>query len=313
MARPSYDVEKLIENIKRRCAVPTSQITYTDQDFTDLADDELKDVVVPLLMSTREEYFVDHIDVTVTDTRIIEIPEEAIGDKLRSVCYVQQSSPLVLGNIPRIDLDVVAGVGFSNFDAMAGFYVEGNNLVLYPNTSVPVGTQIRIYFYKRALKLAAPAQYGQVVSIDPMALSVVLNFVPTEWATGTVLNSVSNLPGFKITNTEFTILSTSAPTIFVDSVDGIEVGDYIIEQGYTGVPQIPVEAMGYLAQITASKCLEGLGDSKGMENADAKADKMKASLLVMISNRVDGSGKKIVNPSGGFRAVGLLRRGWGSW
>lgn len=313
MARPSYDVEQLIENIKRRCAVPTSQVTYTNQDFTDLADDELKDTVVPLIMSAKEEYFVGHVDVTVTSTRILDIPEEAVGDKLRSVCFVQQTSPLILQNIPRIDLDVIAGTGFSSFDINVGFYIEGNTLVLYPGTSVPVGTTVRFFYYKRTLKLASPTQYGQVVSIDPGTLSIVLDYIPTTWVAGTVLNSISSLPGFKVTNSEFEITSTSSPTIFVDSVDDIEVGDYISEQGYSGVPQIPVEAMGYLAQITASKCLEGLGDKTGMETAEAKAEKMKTSLLVMISNRVDGSGKKIVNPTGGFRAVGLYRRGRGSW
>jgi hypothetical protein len=309
-----YDVEALIENIKRRCAVPTSQITYTDQDFTDLANDELHDTVVPLLLSTREEYFVEHEDISTPADRVIPIPENAVGSKLRSVCYMQATSPLTLINLPRIDLDVVAGVGFANYDTLAGFYVEGNNLVLYPNTSVPVNTNIRLYFYRRTLVLASPAQYGQVLSIDTNANTVVLDFVPNDWAADTVVNSISNLNPFKITNSEMVIQSVSSPTLFLDTVEGIVVGDYISLQGYSGVAQVPVEAQAYLAQLTAAKCLEGLGDTQGMENAMKKAMEMQKNLLIMVTNRVDGSPKKIVNPDGGLRvSSGLWRRGWGAW
>ena len=308
-----YDVAALIENIKRRCAVPTSQITYTLQDFTDLANDELYDTVVPLLMSCREEYFVDHIDLTVPADRAIEIPSVAVGEKLRSVCYMQATSPLTLINLPRIDLDVVAGVGFANYDTLAGFYIEGNKLILYPNTSVPVNTNMRLYYYKRRLQLASPEQYGQVTSVDTLNNSFVLNFVPNSWTAGTELNAVSGIAPFNITNELMTIDSISSPTVFVDSVSGVSVGDYISLEGYSGVPQIPIEAHAYLAQLTAAICLDGLGDEKSA-TLYKKADKMKDSLLVMVENRVDGSAKKIVNPSGGLRVnAGLWRRGYGAW
>lgn len=310
MALPSYDVESLIANIKRRCAVPTSQITYTDQDFTDLANDELHDTVIPLMMSCREEYFVDYVDVQAGSDRTIDIPEQAVGEKLRSVFYLQQGSHLVLVNLPRIDLDTIGGYGFINVNTLAGFYIEGSKLKLYPDTSVPDNTTIRLYYYKRRLVLASPTQYGQVLSIDEMNNTIVLDYVPSTWVVGTQLNSVSNLPGFKITNEGATITALSAPTIELDSVEGIVVGDYVSEYGYSGVAQIPVEAQAYLAQITASKCLEGLGDDAGMKRADKKAEEMKTSLLVVVSNRVDGSPKKIMNPSGLRAQNGYRRGGW---
>jgi hypothetical protein len=311
MAAPQYSTTQLIENIKRRCAVPTSQLTYENSDFTALANDELQGEVVPLLMSTREEYFVTYVDVS-TNGNVVTIPEDAVGEKLRSVAFVQQSSPLVLINLPRIDLDVVAGIGFSNYASLAGFYVQGNELILYPSNSVPANTLIRLYYYKRTLSLTAPSTFGQVTSIDPDTNTIVLSFVPYDWDVGTVLNSVSSRPPFGTTNSEVTIVADSSPSLVVDSVEGIEVGDYMSEQGYSAVPQIPIEAHAYLAQLTAVKCLEGLGDRSGMEAAQAKADMLKKSMLVMVSQRVDGSVKKVVNPNGGLRITGgLWRRGYG--
>lgn len=312
MALPQYSVEDLIENIKRRCSVPTSQLTYTDNDWALLANDEMQDEVVPLIMSAREEYFVDFTDVLSSASGEIDLPEEAVGSKLRSVCYVQQANPLVLVNLPRLDLDVVAGVGFSNYATLAGFYVQGNKLMLYPNTSVPTNTQIRLYFYKRTLVLAPPSAYGQVISVDSLSKTLQLTFVPYSWATGTQLNSVSSTPPFGATNNETQVVTVSSPSIVLSSVDDIQVGDYISELGFSAVPQIIIEAHGYLAQLTAAKGLEGLGDRSGMEAALAKAKSLKASLLVTISQRVDGSVKKIVNPSGGLRINnGLWRAGYG--
>ena len=309
MSLPQYSVEQLIENIKRRCSVPTSQLTFTEEDFALLANDELQGEVTPLIMSTREEYFVDYVDVPSPANGIIPFPPETIGNKIRSVCYMQQATPLILINLPRIDLDVVAGVGFSNWNTLAGFYIQDNDLILYPNTSVPAGTMIRIYYYRRTLVLAAPSQYGQVISIDEPNNTVVLSLVPPSWVTGTKLNVVSSKPPFVLTNEEVTVVTTSAPTVILSSVEGIQVGDYISDQGFSAVPQIPIEAHAYLAQLTAAKCLEALGDTNGMQSALAKAEQLKKGLLIMISQRVDGSIKKVVNPSGGLR----LNAGLGRW
>ncbi len=312
MAAPQYSVEQLIENIERRCSVPTSQLTYTDEDFTLLANDELQGEVVPLIMSTREEYFVDFVDVLSPASGEIEIPDYVVGEKLRSVCFLSQTSPLVLINLPRIDLDVVAGVGFANYETIAGFYIQGNKLMLYPNTSVPTNTTIRLYFYRRTLVLAAPTAYGRITAIDTGTSTVTLDYLPNSWAADLVLNSVSSLQPFGVTNTEATIVSVSSPDVVLDTVDDMVVGDYLSEQGFSAVPQIPIEAHAYLAQLTAVKALEGLGDRSGMEAAQAKANELKKNLLVMISQRVDGSVKKIVNAGGGLRMnAGLWRRGWG--
>jgi hypothetical protein len=311
MAAPQYATEELIENIKRRCAVPTSQLTYSDKDFTLLASDELQGQVVPLLMSTREEYFVEFVDIAIEGNEL-EIPADAVGEKLRSVCFVQQSSPLWLINIPRIDLDVVAGVGFANYATLAGFYVQGNKLILYPSNSVPQSTLIRLYYYKRTLVLADPSSYGQIRSIDTNTNTVVLTFVPNAWDAGTVVNAVSSVSPFKITNSSMTIVGDSTPSLILDNVDGLSVGDYISEEGFSAIPQVPIEAHAWLAQLTAVKCLEGLGDHTGMQAAQEKANMLEKAMLVMVSQRVDGSVKKIMAPGGGLRInAGIWRRGYG--
>jgi hypothetical protein len=232
MSGPQYNTENLIELIKLACFVPTSQLTYTDAQITLLASNTLQTEVVPLLMSCREEYFVDYIDQNAPADGVITFPENAIGEKLRSVCYVSQTNPLVLVNLPRIDLDVVAGMGFWNFTTFAGFYIQGNQLMLYPANSVPVNTTIRLYYYRRSLALADPASYGRVLSIDEGSSTVVLDQVPTAWAEDTELNSVLPTPNFTVTNESTTITAISSPSVVLSSVEGISVGDYLSAIGY---------------------------------------------------------------------------------
>ncbi len=310
--KPQYNTEELIKTIKRACSVPTSQLTYTDEDFSRIANDCLQTEVVPLIMSAREEYFVEYLDVQSPADGVIPFPENAVGAKLRSVCYIQQTSPLVINNLPRIDLDVVAGVGFYNYSTLAGFYIQGNDICLYPNTSVPTNTNIRLYFYRRTLNIADPASYGRVLSIDTGTNTVVLDFVPYAWVVDTVINSVSSIPNFKTTSAAATITAVSSPSIVLDSVDGISVGDYLSDEGYSAIPQVPIEAHNYLAQLTAIKCIEGLGDREGMKAAAEVAGALQKNLLIMISQRVDGSVKKIMQPDGGLRLwSGIGRRGRG--
>lgn len=302
----------MIKLIKLACAVPTSQLTYTDDDWTNLLSRALQTVVVPLIMATREDYFVTFEDVLSPFDGVIPFPAAAVGSKLRNVCYVSQRNPLILINLPRIDLDVVAGVGFYNVTTLAGFYIQGSDLVLYPNTSVPTNTNIRIYYYRRCMAMATPGDYGQVQSVDPLTNTVVLDFLPYSWKVGTELNSVSSQPNFTVTNPLAKVVNLSSPSLILDTVEDIQVGDYITEVGYSAVPQIPLEAMNYLAQVVAVAALEGLGDREGMGAADKVAEKLKESLLVMISQRVDGSVKKVINPSGGLRVgSGVRRRTWG--
>jgi hypothetical protein len=197
----------------------------------------------------------------------------------------------------------------TNYNTLAGFFIQGNDLILYPNTSVPVGIMIRIYYYKRVLVLAAPGSYGRVSSVDTITNEIQLDALPLDWEVGTELNSVSSEPGFEITNLLMTVTNVSSPTITVDTVVGVEVGDFISGVGYSAVPQIPIEAHAYLAQLTAAKCLEGLDDSEGMTLALNKAEQLKKGLLILLSQRVDGSIKKVMNPSGGLR----LGAGLGRW
>ena len=304
-----YNTQQLIANIKRRGSIPTSQILYTDADFVALANDEMKDTVVSLVMSAREEYFVKYEDFSVNAQGTIEIPPASIGMKLRAVCWIQQNNPVVLYNMPRLTLENISGQIYTN-SSVSGFYVQDNELIFWPQNSLPFGSQVRVFYYKTRLDLTPPELYARVLSVDTNTNSVVLDSVPTTFEVGSLLNTVAEEVPFDTTNESTEIISLSSPTVELSSVEGILEGDYISAKGTSAIPQLPIEAHSWLAQLTVVKCLEGLGDREGMKAAQAKADQVRDQMLILINPRVDGSVKKVIPQSGGMRTASGTRWRW---
>lgn len=73
------------------------------------------------------------------------------------------------------------------------------------------------------------------------------------------------------------------------------VGDYILKAEETIVPQLPTELHPIIAQRTAVKLLEALGDKQGMDSAQKELDRMEQNALSLIDNRVEGAPQKITN------------------
>lgn len=280
----TYTTSDLIASIKRRASMPTNQQLFSDTDFLNLATDELEVTLIPLLMSVREEYFVSYVDVQVTGSSpyIIEIPEDAIGMKLRDVALMVNDHPIIL---PRFSIDDSNQIIFSNY----GFKVESNQIHVHAEAET-----IRLYYFKRPLSLISVSNSAQIKSINEVTNEITVTNVPAIWTTETVLNAVQKAQPFKTMVNEIEIASISSPTIVLASVEGLSLGDWICEQGYSPIPQIPVEAHKVLAQATTVKCLEAINDSNGMASAEKKLERNIKDLITLISPRVDGAPKRII-------------------
>jgi hypothetical protein len=168
--------------------------------------------------------------------------------------------------------------------------------------------QLRLYYFNQPLILTAPVNYGKVTAVNTGTNTVTLDNVPDFFTAGLQVNAVKGQPNFDTSLELATIVSTSSPDVVLSDVTGISVGDYLSEYGYSGVAQIPAIWRGYLAQLTGAKCLEGLGDKDGAKVALEEAAVLKSNALISITQRVDGSPKKIMHMDGGL--VGANGFGW---
>lgn len=193
----------LIETVKRRIMVPVSEVTFSDDDILNFANDELMGSQIASVLQYHEEYFIETVKVPLQpNITKYPIPSRALGMKLRSIFFEDTNGQLY--DMTRVNLNDQAF--FLNTTTTANtpyrYFVENNNIVLsVTNLSTPTGNLI-MGFYIRPNQLVANDQaaiikyFQKTITIDNNAI------VPGDTLT------ISN-PTTKV-DTVFTAVASSA-------------------------------------------------------------------------------------------------------
>lgn len=301
-----YTSTNLLADIKRKSFVPISQITFDDASLLDMADEEIQNGMVSLLMSVREEYLVDYVDIYVDGTtRAFDIPSRSIGAKLRDVTVLIDPRNFNQPNersLPEINAeDAVFNNNFNNFLTLQSFFLRDNQVILNPSADSFTGQTLRLYYFKRPNKLIQTSQCSRITSITANTCTV--NLVPTNFGTGGTLSINTDIvkakPPFKLNamDLDITIDTTTNTAVFPADLStyGIQVGDYICLSGESPIPILPVEVHTLLAQRVAVKLLASLGDNVNFQIATNRLTEMEHNVKELISNRVEGAVRKVVN------------------
>jgi hypothetical protein len=294
-----YSSTELIASIKRRAAIPTVQNLFQDADFVDMASDELQSSLVPKMMAVREDYFSKHTDTLITSgTNDFAIPSRAVGQKLKDVIIVN-SDGWAIQNLPRLSYTDISLYSPTDYVRLFGFYLEGTTLKLWP-VNTWADKYLRIYYYRRPNRLVLPSQAGKVTNI--VGTTVTVDNVPTTWTTGTLVDLIAGRPGFDSLADDKAITGVAGFDLSFASVPtGLQVGDWIAEAGESPVPQIPYEGFSWLAQATACKVVEAIGNTNELQVHQAKLKILEDHFMSVLSPRVDEEPKKIVSRKGIFR------------
>ena len=192
----------LMADVKRNCNVPTSQITFQNTDFYALADNSIRSKLVPLIIKTMEEFYVYPINYAIATGQIAyPIPPRAVNMMVRSVQIISSSDPDTRVNLERLNIeDLYAGIsGNARFLVKKnGFYLEGNNVVLYP-TPVQNLDILRLNYYIRPGQLVDISSCAQVQSINTSTNVVTCVSVPSTFTNATLYDLVKANPGYDYT------------------------------------------------------------------------------------------------------------------
>lgn len=287
-----YTTTELINSIKRRGILPTNQSTFTNTLYLDYATEELLTRIVPTLISLQEEYFVAFEDTVMTADPRYPIPERAYGGKLRDIVrFVDDNTEL---EVHKIEPEFTREGDYANTSTNGLFYyIEGNDVVLFPDTDP--GNVLRIYYYLRPNKLVRVIETGKITSIDTNTGVVTLNNTPVAWSTSNQFDVINHLPPFQTVASDQTPIAVSSPTITFSDVSELTVGNYVALRGESPIPQIPVEAHILLAQATVQACLESLSDINGAKVAENKYDRLKKTFISAVDSRTDGDPQRITS------------------
>lgn len=150
MATPWLTSDDLIESVKRKFSIPISQNTFEESDILLFANEEMSIAQVPSIMLYHEEYFVTTKTVALEANKSrYEIPERAIGGKLRDLFYQDSSGNLY--EMTRISPDDKSFFqdSSSGNQVLHKFYLQGNDVVLTPSiTDSPTGSLVFSYFLR---------------------------------------------------------------------------------------------------------------------------------------------------------------------
>jgi len=295
----NYTTDELIDDVRTTASIPEAQPRFTDDGLLKIMTRVLQSKIVPMMMACRKEYFVTFQDYEIDqgNTTGYKIPSDAVGMKARAVVLLNQASALNMTNLPELSLEQVSGYFYGQYVPF-GFYVQNNNIILWPpNQTSPTNT-LRIYYMARTKNLVYAENAGQVEVIAGSVLT--LSNVPDTWTTGNLVNVIYGDPGFEtvLSNAEITNISGSDVTL--DVVTDISVGDWVALQGYSPIAQVPIEAQQLLVQATSLEILKSLGDTEGYQKLEIEYQQMVKYVMDVISPRVDGSPEKAISSGSGL-------------
>lgn len=313
MARPII-ASKLIRSVRNRALIPTDTSTFQDEDILDILNEEVTQGLLSTIMVLNEEHMVDHIDIPIDSSEDlsggIEIPERAVGNKLREVSYIRSGNVYELS---RISLEEISDFR-NDYDRynynLDLFYVEGNKVKFISNK---VNADfIRMYFYMMPNDIVKENECGKIVEITsnqnetttitletfPDNLKAVSGVYPKyDFVSSQVPNKIIGYDSDINGVTSAPVNQTSKTIIFntSDIPSSLQKGDYVCQQFTSPYLNMPTEMHSLLAQRAAIYILEALGDTEGLRNAMMRLQQMETSIQTILEDRVEGAPQKI-NP-----------------
>lgn len=292
-----YSVNALIENIKRRITVPQSQNFFLPSNIVVFANDSMHSDIVPIIVSVREEFFVSTKDIEIThDVNEYRFPWRTIAGSIRNVSIVDSN-----GNefsLPRLQPELTSRVG--------GIVIEDDKIKLIPNSWA--GKKLRFKYIRRPNNLVLNSMAAKITEINWETNQLVLSNIPPYWLSLPLkkIDIIRSTPLFTSVIDDCPVLNINGFVITLGAKipPETEEGLWVAESGQSPVPQIPYEAHHVLAQFTAGRMLESIGDRQNAEIVFITAYRMKENLIDILTPRIESSPQKINSTGGIFCSSG---------
>lgn len=307
-----YTSDELIKSVKMRASVPTSQNRFKDEDFLRFANEEMSLGLVPSILRSHEDYFLISIDIPVVqDKTKYSIPYRSIGNKLRELSYVDSSGTAF--EMTRIGIGDVPFYTRRTSSPVYAYYVANNEVCLVPEkVSLPVGVSLRFSYYIRPNTLVLLKDVGVISAIDRTTGVIQLSQMPDDFNASVVMDLIQIKSPHKCIGLEITPISvnSTSKTITLNLTDipsELAIGDHITKATESAIPQVPSDMHMILAHRVATRLMEAMGDTEGLQNANQKLAELESQTQTIIDNRVEDSPHKIINRHSLLR-TGLFTR-----
>lgn len=303
VAANRFTTTELLTSIKLKGHIPSNQAPFTDANLMAIGDDEIDTILMEQIKSTRENYYLTSVDLSVTSDGVYPIPLRAIGGGLALAQIVSGSMiyPITRSELSEQFSTVTSASGFY------GFQLSGNNIKVLP---LPTSGVVRLSYYCIPNKMVATTAAAQITAVSSGTLTFAAGTIPSTITTNSPCDIIKDQPGFDWWNIDLTPSSVSSTQIVFSSVNSnVAVGDWVALAGQSPVPQIPVEFRPLLVQRIIQQYYESQGYTEKLTASQAKLSKMEKAVFGLINPRVAEAPKRIV-ADGSLIGGNQWRRRW---
>jgi hypothetical protein len=285
----AFDSSYLLTQVKVKASPPEGR--YSDAEILQLANDCMISHVVPMIISLKEEFYVTPESQNITaNVSNYPIPYRALGLSLREVKKIQNNRILDLDRMSPEDI-----ITTETSDNTEGFYLQGQDVVLYPT---PSSTQdiLKLYYFLTPSRIVTVSECAAITAIDT-GTGIVTATPPTSWTTSNLLDFCSKRNGHKTLGSDITPTAVSSTTVTFSTSDlpsTLSVGDYIALAGETPYLQCPDTCFDLVVRLVSNELLESMGAQAELQAGLAKANELKSNIVGLLTNRVTGAPKRSV-------------------
>lgn len=311
-----FTTDTLLTSIQTRTLAPLSQVTFQNSDIIRFANEEMMLKVVPDIMSVREDFFLRKTTISIVANQSrYTIPERAIGNNFKDILYTDtggNSFSIPKINVQDLPINAIADL-YPNH-----FYLLGDQIVLSPKPTSSQGS-ITLYWYMRPSDLVLTASCAKITLVSRGATQTTYTVdtdLTASLAAGNNIDFLSGVSPFQLWAYDVAIQSITSTQIITNNSDtdnepataaAPQVGDYICPSKSANIPMIPEELHPLLAEYSAARMIQALGQAEKMQIIMANLAEMRQKALLLICNRPENKGEKIVNRFGFSRSSGF---GW---
>jgi hypothetical protein len=271
-------------------------------------DEEIQSKLVPLVLKNMEEYYVTDFPYNITmGVNTYSIPTRAIAGKLRDVQIISSTDPESIVPLDRLDITNLFSSTSSSYRVQIkklGFYIKGNNIIMYPG---PTTTQniLNLEYYIRPNLCVDPSVCAQITGFSTGANTITVSGLPSNITTSTLVDTVKTISGFECTGIDQPIssIATNVLTMTNPIPTNLSIGDYVCQAKQTCVVQVPEELLPLLSQYVVVRVLSSQGDLQAYQLAVQELTKLEENAQMLIAPRVDGKPKRVTNSRGISRFV----------
>lgn len=296
----TYTADDLIKSVKRGITIPNFQALMGDDDLLALADEETLSLILPIILSLRLEYFVVKESVPIVNSQeAYDIPYRSVGRGLRDLLYTVDGVDRNIAYIEPEDTHY-----YSNNNTASdprGFTFRGDKIILVPSAS-NTSAFLTLTYHARPNKLVQTTKAARVVFVNTVTKEVTVNMVPTSISIGSQVDLLQGKQGCSMIDFDVNVTNIVGNVMTLSSVLTLTKGDWISLAETSPVLQTPEECMQVIAQAVQCRVLEAQGDTDGYNISKARLDEKIRQIKDLLTPRIEGEERKIVNRNG------LLRR-----